>query len=54
MLRAWIIIAFRSDSFGIILDVQQLIGSSGELYFESAWINSARAVNASVRALLST
>lgn len=25
MLRAWIIIAFRSDSFGIILDVPQLM-----------------------------
>jgi hypothetical protein len=54
MLRAWIIVAFRSDSFGIILDVPHLIGWSAELYFDSACINSARAVNASLRALLST
>jgi len=54
MLRAWIIIAFCSDSFGIILDVPHLIGWSAELYFDSACINSARAVNVSVRALLST
>ena len=40
MLRARIIIAFRFDSFGIIRDVPQLIGWSGELYFESACINS--------------
>ncbi len=48
-----IIVAFRSDSFGIILDVPHLIGWSAELYFDSACINSARAVNASLRALLS-
>ena len=45
----WIIVAFRSDSFGIILDVPHLIGWSAELYFDSACINSARAVNASLR-----
>ena len=54
ILRASIIVAFRSDSFGIILDVPHLIGWSAELYFDSACINSARAVNASLRALLST
>jgi len=54
ILRAWIIVAFLSDSFGIILDVLHLIGWSAELYFDSACINSARAVNASLRALLST
>jgi hypothetical protein len=47
MLRTWIIIAFRSDSFGIILDVPHVIGWSAELYFDSACTNSARAVHAS-------
>ncbi len=43
----------RSDSFGMILDVPHWIGWSAGLYFDSACINSARAVHASVRALLS-
>ena len=54
----WVAIAFYELSAAtppaIFLDVPHLIGWSAELYFDSACINSARAVSASLRALLST